>query len=106
MRHLIATVVALGFVSTAQADVVLVKTPHKGIQPQVAVDAKGGVHLLYFDGDPKAGNLNYVKRDAGKKDFSMPMRVNSQDGSAVAAGTIRGGQLALGKNGRVHVAWN
>jgi hypothetical protein len=34
------------------------------------------------------------------------LRVNSQDGSAIAIGTIRGGQLAIGKNGRVHVAWN
>jgi hypothetical protein len=34
------------------------------------------------------------------------MRVNSQPGSAIAAGTIRGAQIALGKAGRVHVAWN
>src|SRR5262249_25527721 len=29
-----------------------------------------------------------------------------QPGSAIAAGTIRGAQLALGKDGRVHVVWN
>jgi hypothetical protein len=33
-------------------------------------------------------------------------KVNNVAGSAVATGTIRGGQIALGKNGRVHVAWN
>ena len=32
--------------------------------------------------------------------------MNSQAGSAVAAGTIRGAHLALGRKGRVHVAWN
>ena len=32
--------------------------------------------------------------------------MNSQAGSAIAVGTIRGGQIALGRNGRVHVAWN
>jgi hypothetical protein len=32
--------------------------------------------------------------------------VNSQPESAIAAGTIRGAQLAIGKAGRVHVAWN
>jgi hypothetical protein len=38
--------------------------------------------------------------------FSRPLRVNSQQGSANAVGTIRGGQIALGRNGRIHVAWN
>ncbi|MEO7649520.1 MAG: hypothetical protein ABIZ80_03565, partial [Bryobacteraceae bacterium] len=32
--------------------------------------------------------------------------MNSQPGSAIAVGTIRGAQLALGRNGRVHVARN
>src|SRR5262249_7206779 len=31
---------------------------------------------------------------------------NSQPGGAMAAGTIRGAQLAVGRNARVHVAWN
>jgi hypothetical protein len=34
------------------------------------------------------------------------LRVNSQQGSAIAAGAIRGAHLAVGRNGRVHVAWN
>jgi len=32
--------------------------------------------------------------------------VNSQPGSAIATGTIRGGQIAIGHSGRVHVTWN
>ena len=32
--------------------------------------------------------------------------MNSEPRAAIAAGTIRGAQLALGRNGRVHVAWN
>ena len=32
--------------------------------------------------------------------------MNSQEGSAVAIGSIRGAQLAIGKGNRVHVAWN
>src|SRR5262249_55914057 len=35
-----------------------------------------------------------------------PARVNSEDGSAIATGTIRGGQMADGRGGRVHVTWN
>ena len=84
----------------------LVKTPGNGIQPQIVIDAKGTVHLLSFQGDPKAGNLMYARRAPSDKRFSAPIKVNSQDGSAIAIGTIRGGHLALGKNGRVHVAWN
>src|SRR5208283_4624222 len=47
-----------------------------------------------------------VRREAGKENFSEPIRVNSEPGSAIATGTIRGAQIALGKNNRVHVAWN
>jgi hypothetical protein len=38
--------------------------------------------------------------------WSSPLRVNSQPGTAIATGTIRGGQIAIGQNGRVHIAWN
>jgi hypothetical protein len=84
----------------------LVKVPDGGIQPQAVVDGKGVLHLLYFKGDPANGDLFYVRRGPGQKRFSAPLRVNSQPGSAVAVGGIRGGQIAIGKGGRVHVAWN
>ena len=85
--------------------VTLVRTPSGGIQPQALVDEGGVLHLIYFTGDPAAGDVFYVRRESGKTEFSSPLRVNSQPGSAVAAGTVRGAQMALGKNGRVHVAW-
>src|SRR6266545_2936373 len=84
---------------------VLLRVPNHGIQPQVAVDGKGVVHLIYFKGDPGAGDVFYARSDDGTH-FKHPLRVNSQPGSAVATGNIRGAHLALGKNGRVHVAWN
>jgi hypothetical protein len=86
--------------------VAILRVPDKGLQPQVAVDAKGTVHLLYFTGDPGAGDIFYVHSENGGEKFSRPLRVNSQPGSAIAIGNIRGAHLALGKNGRVHVAWN
>jgi hypothetical protein len=101
-----------GLVFTASAEaagperVRVLKTPAGGIQPQAVVDGKGVLHLLYFKGDPAAGDLFYVHREPGKGGFSRPLRVNSQPGSAIAVGSIRGGQLAVGKGGRVHVAWN
>jgi hypothetical protein len=84
---------------------VLLRVPDGGIQPQTAVDAKGVVHLLYFKGDPGGGDIFYTRSQDGMR-FDRPLRVNSQPGSAVAIGNIRGAHLALGKNGRPHVAWN
>ena len=83
-----------------------VRVPNGGIQPEVARDPAGVLHMIYYSGEPGAGNLFYVRsRDDGRT-FTSPVRVNSQDGSAVGAGMIRGGQIAVGRGGRVHVAWN
>lgn len=76
------------------------------MQPQVAIDGQGALHLLYYAGDPQQGDLFYLKSADGGTTFSRAIRVNSQPGSAIAVGTIRGAQLAVGKDGRVHVAWN
>ncbi len=88
------------------AEVRLQRVPGGGLQPQAVMDAKGVLHLVYLKGDPKACDVFYSRREPGKTEFSAPLRVNSQSGSAVAVGTIRGAQLALGKGGRVHVVWN
>lgn len=86
--------------------VTLCRVPKDGIQPHVAVDRAGTVHMVYYKGDPGHGDLYYVRsRDGGIK-FSAPQRVNSIAGSAIATGNIRGASVAIGKNGRIHVAWN
>ncbi len=92
--------------SEPQLAVTVVRVPHGGIQPQVVMGPRGILHLLYFAGDPKAGDLFYVKSADYGATWSRAVRVNSTPGSAVALGTIRGGQIAIGRNGRVHVAWN
>ncbi len=86
--------------------VTLLKTPNDGIQPQAKMDDKGTLHLIYFTGTAKAGDIFYVRSTDGGQNFSPPLRVNSQPNSAIATGTIRGAQLAIGKDHRVHVAWN
>lgn len=86
--------------------VTLVRTPDGGIQPQAAIDERGVIHLIYFKGESMGGDIFYVRREPAQDNFSKPLRVNRKPGSAIAAGTIRGAQLALGRNGRVHVAWN
>ena len=89
-----------------QPQVSVRRVPNGGIQPQAVTDSTGVVHLLYYSGNPAHGDLYYVtSADAGLT-WSVPMRVNSQPETAIALGTIRGGQIAIGKNRRVHVAWN
>ena len=103
---MLVLLVATGTAPAADKVVTVIKTPDDGIQPQAVVDAKGVLHLLYYTGKPIAGDLFYVRRDPGKERFSEPIAVNNVAGSAIAMGSIRGGQLAVGKGGRVHVVWN
>jgi hypothetical protein len=105
-----ALTATVGSIAAPPADdtphgVVRLRVPNRGIQPQVAVDSEGIVHLLSFKGDPYAGDVFYTRTRDGVA-FDAPLRVNSVAGSAVAVGNIRGAHLALGKNGRPHVAWN
>ena len=102
-------VAALGTVSAARPEpprVEHVRVPDGGIQPQAAIDPHGTIHLIYYKGDAMGGDLYYVRRGAAETAFSTPIRVNSETGSAIAAGAVRGGRIALGRNGWVHVAWN
>lgn len=91
---------------SAETVVQVERLPGGGVQPQALTDPDGTVHMVWFAGAPAAGNLLYARRGPMATTFSTPLRVNSQDGAAIAMGTIRGAQLAVGCGGRVHVVWN
>lgn len=91
--------------SSPEERVILERAPDGSIQPQAAMDERGTLHLIYFKGAPAAGDIYYVRRQARNNSFSNPIRVNSRPGSAIAMGSVRGAHLALGRGGRVHVAW-
>jgi len=93
-------------VTASAANVRIEAVPEGGVQPQVAVDAAGTVHLVYLMGDPAKCDVRYVRRTKGARDWSAPVAVNSEPQSAIAMGTIRGAQLAPGKGGALHVVWN
>jgi hypothetical protein len=93
-------------VAAGSATVNTVRIPDRGIQPQALVDTAGTLHLIYLADEPGAANVYYAHKSPGAEKFSKPVRVNSQPGSAIAIGSIRGAHLALGKPNRVHVAWN
>jgi hypothetical protein len=84
----------------------LLRIPDSGIQPEAVIDGQGTIHLIYYKGEAEGGDVFYVRQAAGQQGFSSPIQINAQSRSAMAIGTIRGAQLALGRNGRVHVAWN
>ena len=119
MRHEATTalwisvlLIAIGTASTAHGEetgespaVTTMRVPEGGIQPQVVVDHDGGIHMTYFKGDAHGGDIFYVKSTDGGRSFSSSIKVNSRPGSAVAVGTIRGAQLAVGRLGRAHVTW-
>jgi hypothetical protein len=60
---------------------------------------------VFFKGEAAHGDLFYSFRPPGESEFSKPLRINSTEGAAVAIGTIRGAQMALGNEGSIHVAW-
>ena len=92
--------------AAAQGNTVrLLRVPNDGIQPVAQVSAGGTLHLIYFAGDPSAGDVFYILQRAGSDAWSSPIRVNSEPGSVIAIGTVRGAHMALGSDGRVHVAW-
>jgi hypothetical protein len=92
--------------SEPAATVITHRVPNGGIQPEAVIDSGGVLHLLYFAGEPAGGDLFYVRSTDLGATFSTAVRVNSQPGSAIATGTIRGGQIAVGRGGRIHVTWN
>lgn len=86
--------------------VALVHLPSGSIQPQTAIDAAGTVHIVYFRGPAEAGNIYYSTIPSGASSMTAPVRVNSLPGTASAIGTVRSAQIAVGRGGRVFVAWN
>ena len=104
---LVTASVAASFHGTVRCSphVILVRTPNGGIQPQTVLDRDGVLHMIYFIGNAAGGDIEYVRREAEGGVFSEPIRVNSVTHSAIAIGTVRGPQMAVGKDGIVQVIW-
>ena len=99
----LAILAVLGFaIAPAGAAVSIERLPESGLQPQAIAAPDGTVHLIYLAGEAKTFDILYRRR-ATDGAWSDPLKVNSQAGSAVAIGTIRGPQLALGRNGRAQI---
>ena len=99
------TLIASAFTLPCLAAVRVESIPESGLQPEVAVAKDGTVHLVYLTGEPKAAEVRYTYRKPGEAWHPSQM-VNSPKSTAIALGTIRGPQLAVGGMGTVHVIWN
>jgi hypothetical protein len=107
--RLLCWLAALAFASVRvfAVEVEVVPLPDHGVQPHVAVDGHGIAHVIYLTGNPAAADLYYMHETAaGSLQWTAPQRVNSKPGTAVALGSIRGGQIAVGRDGWAHVVWN
>ncbi len=101
---LIAAVLIISVIPTQTPS--FLRVPDSEIQPQCVQDSAGNLFLLSYKGDPYNGNLVLRESHDEGQTFSSPIPVNSIPNSAIAVGNIRGGQLALGKDGSIHVVWN
>lgn len=82
------------------------RVPEGGVQPQLATSPDGTLHLVYLTGDPRGGDVRHVTKRSGAANWSEPRTLNGMPATAVAAGTIRGAQIAVGKDDSLHVVWN
>jgi hypothetical protein len=105
MNKLIATLALLP-VFAFGTEVLLERVPEEGLQPQVVTTSDGTLHLIYLKGEPRGCEVRHVTKKPGAPSWSTPRTLNSTPHSAVAAGTIRGAQIAVGKDDSLHVVWN
>ena len=59
------------------------RVPQGGIQPQLAVDEEGTLHLVYYTGDAHRGDLFYVRSKDSGMSFSPAMPVKRRFGSDI-----------------------
>lgn len=107
MRALLPPALLAAFsVFVQAAEVRTERVPENGVQPQIVRDNEGTLHLVYLTGPAGGSEVRHATKKTDARDWSSPLTVNSLRASAVAAGTIRGAQAAIGKNSSIHVVWN
>jgi hypothetical protein len=82
-----------------------VKLPAGAIQPEVQLSARGEIELLWFQGDPAAGDLFVASSRDGGATLEATRRVNGERSRALALGTVRGARLAVGRDDSLQVVW-
>lgn len=87
--------------SLAAGEVRVIAPPNQGAVPDAEVDGRGVIHLVYVSGE----NVDYVRSENSGRSFTSPVRVNSESGTVHPAHMFRGPDVAIGRDGMVHVVW-
>jgi hypothetical protein len=99
---LLMVLAALGPLSGFGSERVRVASvPNNGQVPDAEIDRNGTIHVAFVAGQ----DAFYVSSTDEGKSFSTPIRINSEPGSVHPPNMYRGPDVALGKDGRVHVIW-
>lgn len=106
MKKSVVTLLLVPVFAFGAEEVLFDRVPEGGVQPQVVSTRDGNLHLVYLTGNPGGGDVRYVTKTAGAPAWSTPRTINSTPATAVALGTIRGAQIAVGKDDSLHVVWN
>ena len=91
--------------SSQPPNVTIIRAPAAASLPQVAVDRHDTVHLVYYGGSLTFGDLFHVTLLSDENSWSHPQRVNTTPSSVTGLGPTDGGQLTIGPDGNLHVAW-
>ena len=87
-------------VGTPPPPVRVVQAPAGCFAPDVVVDGKGVVHIVYA----QDGNAWYMRSTDNGATFGKPVQVNSEGDVCFTMGE-RGPKLAVGTDGVIHVVW-
>ncbi|MAF11500.1 hypothetical protein CMK11_13705 [Candidatus Poribacteria bacterium] len=105
MSSAVILLVAIASRATAIPAVRRVDPPNDGIVADAEIDDGGVIHLVYASlPDGVQQDIFYVRSEDDGETFADPIRVNTEAGRGYAGG-FRGPDIALGADGRVHVAW-
>lgn len=91
--------------AASAADMLVVRLPQDALQPRTAALGDGTTAVVYFHGDPKAGDVKITTLDDSGK-VGGTVQVSTLETRAVAMGTVRGPAIAVGARGTRHVLWH
>ncbi len=91
--------------TASAADFVTVRLPEGALQPRTASVGDGSTAVVYFQGNPKAGDVKVTTLTSAGT-LAEPVLVSTAATQGVAAGTVRGPSIAVGAQNVRHVLWH
>ncbi len=92
--------------AAALDDISWIRLPEGAMQPELVRDRTGHLQAVWLSGPAGASDVQVADLGTEGRLTTPPLRVNSQPGSAIAMGTIRGARMAVGSDGTLHLLWN